>query len=467
VQIRIAVFHIITSAPCKPPTSGYRECVANTEKLAIGDVFPIRGIPRHTYQHRVALEEAVSTFGTSGSGVLLVYGPTKSGKSVLVRKVLVDALYVEASLASTATDFWEVANAQLGTFTGRSSGKENTTTHELTSSVGIKAWWVKVSASWKAIGSRKSSAGRSANDPANAVVVRELRARGRALVIDDLHMLPRAEQRQIVQNIKPFVDDGGRVVIIAAGHRAEFIPTLIPNMSGSFTPLKFKLWDKPALAQIAKDGWAALNLDAPSSLPDELAENSFGSPQTMQRLSAELANVNVSFDRSAAKATLAAQATLHAPPDWDDFYRGTLDEILPEVRWVKKLALGPAGKQRSEYTTHDHGKIDGYRLITIALRSMLPNQDPLRDELQRVITSLTVSATPPATPRKNETTSKLAAMSRMAERPLMDDTREADLAAVEEAAGVDPVLEFQESGPTSTVRIVDPLFAFALRWWPL
>jgi len=432
--------------------------MSEPEQLSVDDVFPIRGYPRYTYQPREDFERRVQRYAESGSGVLLVYGPTKSGKSVLVKKVLPHALYVEAPNATTAEEFWNVANTTLGTFTGRTAALEAGHSDEVTLGGGLSGWIGGLFVRWKGTYSKKKLDGASATDPANVVVLRTLRASSRVLIIDDLHILPRDEQRKILQNVKPFVDNGGRVVVIAAGYRAPSITTLVPNMSWSST-VEFTLWDARTLENIAEDGWAALNLSAPAGLAAELAEQSYGSPQTMQKLSSALAHSNGYEYRQAEPATLTA------PADDQTFYKGTLSSVLLEVQWLRKLTDGPAGRPRNQYKTHSHGDADGYKLIVLALRDLLPNMEITSRDLQRKILEITTFTTPPAAPRKNETTSKLASMSKMASRPILDDANEAELERDNETAGVDPVLEYQEN--EAVVRIVDPLFAFALRWWPI
>lgn len=71
-------------------------------------------------------------------------------------------------------------------------------------------------------------------------------------------------------------------------------------------------------------------------------------------------------------------------------------------------------------------------------------------------------------PRRGETTSKLSYLSKLAASPLdlrLDEKQLDDRAEDLNGADSDPVLEYQESGPISVLRIVDPQFAFALRWW--
>ena len=54
-------------------------------------------------------------------------------------------------------------------------------------------------------------------------------------------------------------------------------------------------------------------------------------------------------------------------------------------------------------------------------------------------------------------------MSKSAATDVLDDMDETQLEDLAEQSGADPVVEYQEQN--NQVRIVDSLFAFALRWW--
>ncbi|WAC52163.1 hypothetical protein [Frigoribacterium sp. SL97] len=58
---------------------------------------------------------------------------------------------------------------------------------------------------------------------------------------------------------------------------------------------------------------------------------------------------------------------------------------------------------------------------------------------------------------------KLSLMSKSAATDVLDDMDETQLEDLAEQSGADPVVEYQEQN--NQVRIVDSLFAFALRWW--
>jgi sigma54-dependent transcription regulator len=68
----------------------------------IEEVFPIAGTPAYTYQKRESLENDIERYAKHGRGGLLGYGPTKAGKSVLVQRLMPEALYVRGDVQTDA-----------------------------------------------------------------------------------------------------------------------------------------------------------------------------------------------------------------------------------------------------------------------------------------------------------------------------------------------------------------------------
>ena len=80
----------------------------SSDPLRVSDVFVPGGFPVHTYVPRdeLQLEEKVADYLDERYKVLSLSGPTKSGKTVLVRRVAPDALWVSGGEIETASDFW-------------------------------------------------------------------------------------------------------------------------------------------------------------------------------------------------------------------------------------------------------------------------------------------------------------------------------------------------------------------------
>jgi hypothetical protein len=435
-----------------------------TDGATVSEVFPTTGLPSYTYQKRVKQEQQVIQYRDHGTGLLSVFGPTKAGKSVLVKKLMDQGLYVRGDV-DTAETLWSKAITELAAFTSRSVGTKESTTVTLGvgSRLGSKEAALTGKADYGAM--MGSETGKSVDDDPFQVIQNNLVKNKRSLIVDDFHFMPRTEQRKVMAALKGLIDGGGRAVVITATHRAHLVGSLVPNMSGRFKYVEVDRWSHEDLKRIARDGFAELNLTDPEDLADELATNSFGSPQLMQRLCQQLCIEN-GYERQQQ-----ATSTLKAPPgSWGEFYSRGLSRMDPEVRWLQKLKRGPQErKPRLKYQTVDHGMLDGYELIRFALGRLLPEMDLSKEQIVGEVSSLVVQA--PKMPRSSETAAKLRHLDLIAREPLdktpgtEEDYRRTLGETEDDELDVDPVLEYEDAGPTSTLRIVDPLYAFALRWW--
>jgi hypothetical protein len=431
---------------------------------SVSEVFPTTGMPRYTYQKRVRQEQQVNQYRDHGTGLLSVFGPTKAGKSVLVKKLMAQGLYVRGDV-ETAETLWSKAITELAAFTNRSVGTKESTTVTVGVSSGLKKGPATLTAKADYAGMMGSETGKSVTDDPFQVVQNNLVKTNRALIVDDFHFMPRTEQKKVMAALKGLIDAGGRAVVVTATHRAHLVGSLVPNMSGRFKYVEVERWSQDDLKRIARAGFTELNLTDPHDLAAELATNSFGSPQLMQRLCQQLCTENGYYSRQ------QTASVLNKPSDsWPAFYARGLSRMDPEVRWLQKLKRGPQErKQRLKYETVDHGWLDGYELIRFALKRLLPMMDVSKEQIVGEVLSLVVQA--PKMPRSSETAAKLRHLDLIAREPLdkttgpEEDYRRTLGDTEDDELDVDPVLEFEDSGPTSMLRIVDPLYAFALSWW--
>lgn len=88
--------------------------------LTYQDVFVPGGLPLHTYNPRadLQLEDRLAEAKRNLSKLVTVTGQTKSGKTVLARKVFPKkgSIWIDGGLVRTEDDFWHSVVDQLGLF---------------------------------------------------------------------------------------------------------------------------------------------------------------------------------------------------------------------------------------------------------------------------------------------------------------------------------------------------------------
>jgi hypothetical protein len=413
------------------------------------EVFVVGGQPTVTYNPRPSQEADVRLrdYLDEGGSVLCITGPTKSGKTVLVKQVVPRSIWISGGDLRTVEDFWRDVVDALVVYTSESTERAHVQGTAKSSQVGVS---VKLAGS-----GLDGQAGRSSED---GVTFRHTQSRDREVrraaktelakwrqpvVIDDFHHVDPATQRDIVRGLKDLVFEGVPVILVAVPHRATDIVRAEPEMTGRVDHVAIRSWTRAELEAIATQGFAALNIECPAQVSSQMAHESYGSPHLMQNFCLQICKFN------GVKRTSFKVGSLTGPIE-DSFFRNVArSQGSSEIR--RRLTQGPGrGADRLKRRLTNGGIVDSYgammaamahtgpRLalsygdIRAALRAVLDDESPGRAEISRV----------------------LEQMAKIATNAVWDARHERFVG--------DPVLEYQSD--TGTVHISDPFFAFQLRW---
>jgi hypothetical protein len=344
-------------------------------------------------------------------------------------------------------DVWQQIVDDLGAFTdiGTEASRTETDTNSVGASAGVNAGVFQATVKGDTGGSVGATAGKkkSVSRSVQNVGREALLDTGAALVIDDFHHIAPALQTQLVKQLKSIVAQRkAPIVLIAVPHHAADIVRAEPEMQGRLKHIQIPAWESDELEEIARLGFEVLNVACPDAVADRLAEVAWGSPHLMQVLCRELAKEN------GIRETQSQQVTLQPPSSWDNF----LHDVAVENTDAKTLELLATGAQpRSRRLQRDlvqGGTADLYRAVLAAIASTGPKRslqyNDLRDALQDVLRKV---------PQSNEVTEVLKTLDKIATNEASDSHGRA----------VDPVLEYDKD---KVLHIVDPFFAFRLRWGP-
>jgi hypothetical protein len=412
-----------------------------TQDYTVGRVFVPGGQPTVTYNPRSALrlEEKVRDYLDERHRILSVSGPTKSGKTVLIKSLVRsgdDGLYLSGGLITSVDALWSAITDEFGVFTaesvsddqeevaGRESGGEGGLNLALTGK-----WSRRTSES---IASRRGTT--RGRERAAVYAAREtLRSSGKVLVIDDFHYIPHDIQLAIVRGLKDLVFDGVGVILLAVPHRAYDVVRVEKEMTGRVEQLEIPFWSLDELAGIARDGFVALNVMDHIGLAHKLASEAFSSPHLMQDFCLQLCKAN-GINRSQIE-----RHSLDAPI-WQEFFKARASGGSKAA--FDLLARGP--RQRSDRkvrTLEDGTATDIYGAVLAAIAKTGPLTELTYEQLRAAMRDL--MSEPPA---RHEITRVLEEMSKIA-RDQIDG---------------EPVVDYDEE--LSTLHISDPFFAYYLRW---
>lgn len=187
------------------------------------DIFVPGGFPRHTYNPRteLQLEQQLSESKNNLCKLVTVTGQTKSGKTVLAKKIYPpeDSIWIDGGTVATEDDFWQVIIQQLELFqqtqeeNATESGTGTSTTTGGEGNIVVAKASLKISASDTS--SETSAKVTSQTLSSRITALAGLREHHRAIIIDDFHYLPKDMQASIVRALKPLIFEGIAVIIIA------------------------------------------------------------------------------------------------------------------------------------------------------------------------------------------------------------------------------------------------------------
>jgi hypothetical protein len=415
--------------------------------LRYQDVFVPGGFPNHTYNPRsdLNLEQQVGEVKENLCKLVTVTGQTKSGKTVLVRRVFPpeEAIWIDGGTVSAEEDFWQVVIDNLGLFQSTEATTKEETSSKIAAKGTVGANFLIAKGSGEIGGelgtTRGSGSTQGRNISSRVIALRGLREAKIPLIIDDFHYLPREMQGDIVRALKPIIFDGLPVVIIAIPHRRYDAVKVEKEMTGRIAPIDIKTWAEAELTFIPRVGFKLLGLVAPESVCRTFAEQAIGSPHLMQEFCRGICRV-IGLQQAGNMSALDATES-----QLESVFRDTAETIGRPI--FEKLARGP--RQRSDRVQRQlkaGETVDIYELVLHGLSQLRPGLVSIEyEELRGAIKEVSASAIP----QLHEVARVLKHM--------------ATIAATDQSST--PVIEFEEE--EKKLHVTDPFFAFYLRWGTL
>ena len=408
------------------------------------DVFVPGGLPTYTYNPRESrrLEDSIQE-ATSSFKLLVITGPTKSGKTVLVNKVFPrnENLWIDGGSINTEGSFWELIVSELGGYTEEqiSDGEDLQYTISGVTQAEGNILLAKLSAgmSGTAGGVEKTTFLQRRHMSNKSKAISLLQEFKIPLIIDDFHYIPKDIQKQIVRALKAPIMYGVPVICIAIPSRKFDVIEVERELTGRMDSIELPTWDENELLTIAENGFAALNLTVPQSVIEYLSSEAFGSPFLMQ-----------DFCRSICKKYNIEYKEKHTTSL--DISIQLASEVFPIIAdnsgrsMFDKLKRGPRTRTDRKPRTMKNGEVtDIYGVVLEALKYLRPGietitYDMLRSNIREVLAD--------DLPQHGEIARVLE---KIAEISYTDTSST-------------PVIDWQKDDDILT--ITDPFFAFYLRW---
>jgi hypothetical protein len=407
--------------------------------MRASEVFVAGGFPHVTYVPRdeLQLESSVREYLDERFRVLSLSGPTKSGKTVLIKNVVPDAIWVSGGDISGSADFWRVLVDRLDGWMEIQKERTKISGETLTSggkgevSAVVAKGEVSVSAEDIWTDTRSHTVRR--DRPAQQVALELLNLSKPPVVIDDFHYLADADQVRIIRGLRSAIFDGLPVILLSVPHRAYDAVRAEPEMVGRLIALQIPFWTYPDLQAIGKKGFEALNVRASNNFVKRLASNSLGSPFLMQHLCLQLCK------ERGVRETLEEPQAFEGYVD-DKFFLAQIDKTSELA--FQRLEAGPRARtKRIGRKLRDGREVDIYGLVLAAIASTGPKRVITEDGMRSAVRHVSAGNVP----ERNEVTRVLEEMTKIA-RGLKGE----------------PVLDYISE--ERRLYLADPFFAYYLRW---
>ena len=411
--------------------------------MRVEEVFTPNEVPTFTYVTREEhkLEELLKDAIGMKNTVASISGPSKSGKTVTLNKVI-DSDYVitlSGSNIHSVADLWRQIFAWIG------EPIVVTRTSETGYEIGIRAkaggefglpLLAKGKAEAEGSGGISHSDGKSQTIPIDPyeLIAKEIGESEFLIFIDDFHYIDKAVQTEISRCIKTLSERGVNFCLASVPHRSDDAVRANSELRGRLAAVDFTYWDEEELKRIAYQGFDALNLSIGEDIVRKLAKESAGSPQLMQLLCRNLCQEFQIREKQNDIEKIEAdekdlQQVLERASQFANF-SSTLRAMHsgPKIR----------GSERKQFNFFDDSKGDVYRAILLAIRkdprALTFSYDDILERVRSVCTG--------DSPSGSSITSSLSQMEEIAD-----------------TSGGDTILDWDED----VLTIVEPYFLFYLR----
>ncbi len=395
-------------------------------------MFVAGGQPTITYIERSAehVELKLARAIATPNQIVSLSGPTKTGKTVLCRRLLGDRQFVwmDGGQVKDADSFWRRVAAELDIPDSTETGSQNAST--ISGQVGAPL---------------VLSAGGSQLYQSSRIEKRALSSLGSALshmtsnkimlVIDDFHYIEEDVRTELMRNVKGSVFAGLKVILLSVTHRVFDAIKAESELTGRFTAISLPHWTDADLLRIPSKGFAELGTKYPDAVIDTLVKESQENPFLMQKFCWE-----VCFDLKIEHRKLLGN--YEVPSNYDltsMFQRLSLDAGLPIYQ---KLAAGPQSRKvRAKRPLKTGGVADIYQAILLALAKSGPQAVTSYEQLRTSLTEILAEQIP----QKHEITSALK-----------------HLALISRKMGAESAVDWDDNN--REINLVDPYLRFYLRW---
>ena len=339
--------------------------------MKLTDVFTPGNFPVHTFvdDHLTEKQQQLKDALDSGSTLISISGPSKSGKTVFIERSIGrdNLVQITGAGVTKVEDLWlrvfDLIGTPIHSATSTTTGsvKRVSGTGSVEGGIVFAKGAVGVSVeSSSSLGNMETA---SLLSDYLQLLIRELKNTGMIIFVDDFHYIPRDIQQSVAMQIKEAIRQGVKFICASVPYHADDVIRSNPDLRGRVFSIDFQYWGNDILTKIATKGFPLLNINCSDLAVEKLASEAAGSPQLMQYLCLNACYELGVREKSDQTVEFSGSAVI-----MNDICRRTV-QSTDYGSVVEKMKEGPKtrGSDRKLYTTTCGWQGDVYRLLVKAL----------------------------------------------------------------------------------------------------
>lgn len=264
---------------------------------ALRDVFGVHNPPPLlTYVDRAGLDDRIKHFLTTGRHLVL-YGPSKQGKTALRKRALVDesCVVIQCRNRPTLDQLYSEILASLGK--GVPITRELTNTKEVSGGAeatakggvfGLFSGEAKATGGGKAAWENASTEEVVGVGPGNIQFIADsIHESRKRLVLEDFHYVPEEEKKNLSNDLKALYELHVPIILVGAWEQQQLLPQYNGDLTGRIDEINIR-WTDEELRAVLKKGEQALNIRFARQIRDAIVEDASGNVGLLQRLAERL-----------------------------------------------------------------------------------------------------------------------------------------------------------------------------------
>ena len=267
------------------------------ETYTTSEVFIPVGLPNITFVRRENLERSAKAWEMNKAKHLLIFGPSKSGKTSLWKKSvpIETVIKIPCNSNKSIIEVYSEILSELNSFYTvekiEELGLKSSFFAELTSLLGLFSAKIQAQSEVSSNSSEKQVPVTPPNIGVN-LLIKYLKPSKKIIVLEDFHYSNDILKNQLSQDLKAFSDDECPWIIVGIQHKTSKLLSYNIDLQQRIAEIPVEGFNKKQLTEIIKLGESALNINFFPEVKEMILKESIGSASLVQNICQRICILN-------------------------------------------------------------------------------------------------------------------------------------------------------------------------------